>query len=128
MPSYKTYFILFVVKTWNKKNIVNLVDFFSIKLHNGTRFLSHLLRHLRTRFNHQNNFSKSPFLSRSMWMFSNIYIYIYEINYFINVMVIQSNVLRMILGWDISFVYLNPECTLQGTKKVPKNKLKNAWN
>jgi hypothetical protein len=26
-------------------------------------------------------------------------------------MVIQSNVLRMILGWDIPFVYPNRECT-----------------
>jgi hypothetical protein len=30
--------------------------------------------------------------------------------YFINVMVIQSNVLRMILGWDIPFVYPNRNC------------------
>jgi len=30
---------------------------------------------------------------------------IYQINYFINVMAIQSNVLRVILGCDIPFVY-----------------------
>jgi hypothetical protein len=53
---------------------------------------------------------------------------IYQKTYFINVMVIQSSVLKMILGWNISFVYLNLECTLQNTKKCRKNKLKNAWN
>jgi len=36
----------------------------------------------------------------------------YQISYFISVMVIQNNVLRMILGWNIPFVYLNDECTL----------------
>jgi hypothetical protein len=38
---------------------------------------------------------------------------IYQINYFVNVMVIQSNVLKMILGWDILFVYTNCDCTQQ---------------
>jgi hypothetical protein len=35
----------------------------------------------------------------------------YQISYFINVMVIQSNVLTMILGRDIPFVYSNCEWT-----------------
>ncbi len=37
---------------------------------------------------------------------------IYEKNYFINVMVIQGSVLKMILGQDIAFVYHNLEWTL----------------
>jgi hypothetical protein len=37
---------------------------------------------------------------------------IYQINYFVNVMVIQSSVLKMILGWNIPFVYPNLEWTL----------------
>jgi hypothetical protein len=36
---------------------------------------------------------------------------IYQINYFISVVVIQNNVLIMILGCDIPFVYFNHECT-----------------
>jgi hypothetical protein len=36
---------------------------------------------------------------------------IYQINYFVNVVVIQSNVLTMILGQD-SPMYPNYECTL----------------
>jgi hypothetical protein len=43
-----------------------------------------------------------------MWISNKFF---YKINYYINVMVIQSNVLRMILGWDIPFVYPNCECT-----------------
>jgi hypothetical protein len=35
----------------------------------------------------------------------------YQISYFINVMVIQNNALRIILGWDIRFVYPNRDCT-----------------
>jgi hypothetical protein len=36
---------------------------------------------------------------------------IYQINYFINVVVIQNNALRVILVFDIAFVYPNYECT-----------------
>jgi hypothetical protein len=36
---------------------------------------------------------------------------IYEINYLVNVMVIQRCILKMILGQDIPFVYPNYECT-----------------
>jgi hypothetical protein len=36
---------------------------------------------------------------------------IYQKNYFINLMVIQSSVLIVILGWDSPFVYPNYECT-----------------
>jgi hypothetical protein len=36
---------------------------------------------------------------------------IYQINYFISVVVIQNNVLRMILGCDIPFLYPNHERT-----------------
>jgi hypothetical protein len=38
-------------------------------------------------------------------------IFFYQINYFVNVMVIQNNVLRVILGRDIPFVYPNYEWT-----------------
>jgi hypothetical protein len=37
---------------------------------------------------------------------------IYQINYIVNVMVIQSGILRVILGGDIPFVYPNYECAL----------------
>jgi len=37
---------------------------------------------------------------------------IYQISYFISVMVIQNNVLGMILEQNIPFVYPNHECTL----------------
>jgi hypothetical protein len=35
----------------------------------------------------------------------------YQMNYFINVMIIQNVVLKMILGQDIPFVYPNLEWT-----------------
>jgi len=38
---------------------------------------------------------------------------IYQIIFFINVMVIQSNILSVILGWNIPFVYHNLEWTLK---------------
>jgi len=44
---------------------------------------------------------------------------IYPKIYFKNVMVIQNNVLRLILGWVIPFVYPNHECTLaSGAQKL----------
>jgi len=36
---------------------------------------------------------------------------IYQKNYFINLMVIQNSVLKVILGQGIPFVYPNCECT-----------------
>jgi hypothetical protein len=38
---------------------------------------------------------------------------IYQIFFCVNVMVIQNNVLKMILGWNIPFVYPNLEWTLK---------------
>jgi hypothetical protein len=35
----------------------------------------------------------------------------YQIDYFVNVMVIESNVFKVILGWNIPFVHPNWECT-----------------
>ncbi len=46
---------------------------------------------------------------------------IYQKKYFTNVMVIQSNVVRMILGRNIPFVYPNCECTLISNSKIGHN-------
>jgi hypothetical protein len=43
---------------------------------------------------------------------------IYQKNYFVCVMVIQSSVLRVILRWDIPFVYSNRECTQLKSQEV----------
>jgi hypothetical protein len=49
----------------------------------------------------------------------------YQKNYFINAMVILNNVLRMILGQGIPFVYLNLEWTMS---KNLFESLTNLWS
>ncbi len=90
-------------------NIFSHVESFSIKLHNGTQFLNHLLGHLKghvliiqiTKNHHHFNQEVCEYLMKKN----------YQIDYFVNVMVIESSVLKMILGWNIPFVYPNCECT-----------------
>jgi hypothetical protein len=91
------------------KNIVSHVESFSIKLCSVTQFLSHLSGHLRTCFNHPNHKKSSPFESKHMWISNEKKIS--QIFFFINVVVIQSSVFIVILGWDSPFGYLNYECT-----------------
>jgi hypothetical protein len=58
-------------------------------------------------FNHSNHKQSQPFQSQRMWVSNE------KINEPVNIVVIQSSVLRMILGWDIPFVYPNYDCAQQ---------------
>jgi hypothetical protein len=72
-------------------------------------FLNHISKHLKTRFNHSKKKNHHHFNQKVCeYLVKNK---IYQINYFISVVVIQNNVLRMILGCDIPFVYPNHERT-----------------
>ncbi len=51
-------------------NIVNPIDSYSINLHNGTQFLSHLLRHLWTCVNDPFHKKSTPFSSKNMWVYN----------------------------------------------------------
>jgi hypothetical protein len=53
-----------------------------------------------------------------MWIFNGKKIY--QINYFINVMIIQNNVLRVILGWDISLCTSTMNVPCKAKKKGAK--------
>jgi len=78
------------------EQILLLVKSFLIKLC-GTQFLSHLLEHLRTLmcFNHPITKTHHHFNQEvcEYLMKKNL-----SNNYFINIMIIQSSILRMILG------------------------------
>jgi hypothetical protein len=58
-------FYLWVYMEKIEQMLLILLNLFLTKLHNGTRFLSHLLGHLKTCFKHPNHKKSPPFQSRS---------------------------------------------------------------
>jgi hypothetical protein len=78
-------------------NISIPIESFSINYVMGW-FPNHLSRHLRTCFNYLNHKKSSPFQSKHMWI-SNEKKNLAK-KYFINIMVVQFNVLTIILGWN----------------------------
>jgi hypothetical protein len=93
-----------------RTNIFSHFDSFSIKLHSGTQFLNHFLEHLEghvliiqiKKIHHHFNQEVCEYPMKKN----------YQIDYFVNVMVIESSVLKVI--WAETFFLCTP------TMNVPK--------